>query len=66
MKRNIEHYINRTKANNIPIVYDLYVDDMQAIIQMIKEDNIFDAIRLAFLYGRAKGIRYARKEARRV
>lgn len=66
MKNKFETYIHRTKADQIPFAYDLYGRDCQELVRMVYTKGVFDAIYLAFLFGRAKGIRYARKEARRV
>lgn len=57
----MEKYIARTKKPNER--YDLYYWDIDDIYHLM-EQNPVQAIFLAFKYGRAKGYRAARKEAR--
>ena len=57
----MEKYIARTKKPNAR--YDLYYWDIDAIYHLMEQNQV-QAISLAFTYGRAKGYRAARKEAR--
>lgn len=54
----MRRYIERTGVK-FPSVYCMSMGELDAFRGM----NIFDALALAFEYGRAKGYRYARKEA---
>lgn len=56
----MNRYIERTGAE-FPSVYHLSVGELKALRGM----NIFDALALAFEYGRARGYRYARKNRRK-
>ena len=52
----MRRYIERTDVK-FPSVYCMSIGELDALRGM----NIFDALTLAFEYGRAKGVRYSRK-----
>lgn len=56
-------YIERTKLRNT-IQYDMDIEEYRELYMASKYDT-FNAIYLAFCYGRAKGYRMAKKEVRR-
>ena len=57
----MEKYIERT--GDLGTMYSLSMLEAQALVEIWKQNRI-EAILLAFNYGRAKGYRAARKEAR--
>ena len=57
----MEKYIERT--GDLGTMYSLSIVEAQALVEIWKQNRI-EAILLAFNYGRAKGYRAARKEAR--
>ena len=57
----MEKYIERT--GDLGTMYSLSMVEAQALVEIWKQNRI-EAILLAFNYGRAKGYRAARKEAR--
>ncbi len=59
----IERYIKKTKVDERGL-YDMLMSDMEAIYQSMQVD-VVHAIGLAFDFGKAKGARAARAEARR-
>ena len=54
----IKAYIEKT--GEVSLAYDMRIDEAKSIYSLL-HTNPFSAIRLAFLYGRAKGIRAERK-----
>jgi len=58
--KRIERYIENTAP--ISNYYDASADEMVAILCLKKGNKEYDAVSLAFAYGRAKGYRQAVKE----
>ena len=58
--KRIERYIENTAP--ISNYYDASLEEMAAILDLKKGNRGFDAVSLAFDYGRAKGYRQAMKE----
>lgn len=54
----IRTYIEKT--GEVPLAYDMRTAEAKSIYSLLQTDP-FGAVRLAFLYGRAKGIRAERK-----
>lgn len=57
----IRNYIDKTKTFSDR--YDMYTDDVKAIY--LGSSNIVEAMYLTFEFGRAKGLREARAEAKK-
>ncbi len=57
----IQNYINNTKA--ISPRYDIMCPEIEELVILSRKEPV-DAISLSFNYGRAKGYRAAKKEAR--
>ena len=55
-------YIAKTVKNKA--VYDLTIMELDTLVSAQKEQGMYEALSLAFLYGRAKGYRMAKAEAR--
>lgn len=61
----MQRYIDRTKPGiKNPIQYTMNVAETLELLNMAQIDNPFEAISLAFNYGRAKGYRAAKAEGR--
>ncbi len=57
----IERYIKRTNIADLKH-YEMNMLELHALADMV---NVVDALCIAFLYGRAKGYRAAKAEARK-
>ena len=57
-------YIQKTKMGN-PERYELVLCEMLSVLQLIEQNQLWEAIELCFDYGRAKGYRMAKKEMHR-
>lgn len=61
IRERIERYIERTRLPySLSVRYDCYP---QELIALLVENRPFEAMALAFSYGRAKGYRAAKAEA---
>lgn len=58
----MNRYIQKTKGTK-KTVYDMTLKEIGALLDMTKQEKDWDAVELAFLYGRAKGYRAAKAEA---
>lgn len=59
-EEKMNKYIQRTGIKGAER-YELMLDEVQELCQMLRAGRAFDAIVLAFNYGRAKGYRLASK-----
>jgi len=59
--KSMENYVNKTR--NMPGRYDLKGSEIQELLDLTFQKP-YDAIALSFNYGRAKGYRAAKREAR--
>lgn len=57
----MNRYIQKTKGTE-KTAYDMTLKEMGALLDMTKQKKGWDAVELAFLYGRAKGYRAAKAE----
>ena len=57
----MNRYIQKTKGAE-KTVYDMTLKEMGSLRDMTKRGKDWDAVELAFLYGRAKGYRAAKAE----